>query len=168
MPFDATTGGAAANSFVTVDEANEYFALRPYSEAWTALTSSAPDVAKKQAALVTATRRIDEERFEGVKATTAQALKWPRVDVLDEDGVPYPSTAIPARVKEATFMCALEILKTDFLAENYLANYSYLSSGTVSFKLFSPGTSGKLPDSVKRLLRGLTRGFGSSIQIVRG
>lgn len=168
MPFDASIGGTGSTSYASVEEADAYFALRLYSTEWTALTSSPADVAKKQAALVTATRRIDEESFEGVKASTSQALKWPRYDVADEDGFPFASTALPAKLKEATFMCALEILKTDFLQENYLANYSYLQNSSVSFKQFQVGTSGKLPDSVTRLLRGLVKGFGGQIRLVRG
>ena len=48
MPLDATTGG---NSFVTVAEADAYFADSLYSDSWTSVSS-------KDAALVTATRYL--------------------------------------------------------------------------------------------------------------
>ena len=163
MALDATVSGAASNSFVTRAEANTYFGDRSYVAEWTAATDAAKD-----AALVTASRRVDEEQFVGGRTTLTQALQWPRHDTYTDDGVAYDSAAIPARVKEAVFMCALEILKTDFLQQNYLANYSFLQSGTVSFKQFQPGTSGRLPDAVQRLLRGLILGYGGSLRIVRG
>lgn len=162
MPFDASISGAGSNSFAAVEEADDYFSLRLYSTAWDVATPT------KQAALVTASRRISEELFGGDRATTTQALAWPRINAEDVDGNPIPPDIIPARVKEATFITALEILKTDFLQENYLANYSYLQTGVTSFKQFQPGTSGKLPEAAKRLLKGLLLGYGPTVRIVRG
>ena len=72
-----------------------------------------------------------------LKTESDQALKWPRVGVNDEDGIPFDSDAIPERVKQATYMAALELLKADYLAENYLQNYSFLSTGTMQFKQFT-------------------------------
>src|SRR5687768_15812728 len=120
MALVCTPGGASDNSYVTLADANTYFADRLNSTANGDWTNDSSGVARsdavKSAALVTATRRIDEEQFLGVKTTTTQSLKWPRVGVYDEDGIALSSSTIPTRVKEATYIAALELLKTDFLA----------------------------------------------------
>ncbi len=160
MALVATVSGASSNSYVTLAEAETYFGDRLGASDngnWNkdSAGTSRTD-ATKSAALVTATRRIDEEQFLGVKVSTTQALKWPRYDVNDEDGIPFydsSSPAIPERVKQATYLCALELLKTNFLDEDYLHNFEYFSTGTLQFKQFTQQSSGRLPSEVTRLLR---------------
>lgn len=157
MALVCTPGGASDNSYVTLADANTYFADRLNSTANGDWTNDSAGVARtdavKSAALITATLRIDEEMFLGEKSTTTQALKWPRTDVYDEDGIQFTTTTIPARVKQATYIAALELLKADYLAENYLQNYSFLSTGTMQFKQFTQQSAGRLPADAMRLLR---------------
>ncbi len=148
MALDATSGGESSNSYATRAEADAYFADRLYCSQWTGATN-----ANKDAALITATRRIDEETFLGSKVTATQALKWPRVDVYDEDGIPFDTESIPERIKQATYIAALELLKVDYLSEGYLDNFSFLSTGTFQMKQFSQRSSGRLPAEVTRLLQ---------------
>lgn len=159
MALTHTPGGAADNSYVTLAEAETYFADRVGASDngnWNkdASGNSRTD-AQKSTALVTATRRIDEERFFGTKTTGGQALKWPRTEVIDEDGEEYSSASIPRLVKEATYLTALELLRVDFLQENYLDNVDFMSTGTVQIKQFTQGSVGKLPAEARRLLRNL-------------
>jgi hypothetical protein len=148
MALDATVGGSTSNSYVTRAEADAYFADRLNATDFTGAST-----ANRDAALITATRRIDEEMFLGLKASTTQALKWPRVNVQDEDGYYFDSEAIPERVKQATFITALELLRADFLAENYMNNYEFLSTGNFQFKQFTQQSAGRLPSEATRLLR---------------
>lgn len=157
MALVATVGGTASNSYVTLAESETYFADRIGKDDngnWnkTSAGVSRTDAEKSQA-LVTATRRLDEEQFRGLKVSTTQALKWPRVDVYDEDGITFDSEAIPERVKEATFIVALELLRADFLAENYMNNYKSLSTGNFEFEQFTQQSAGRLPAEAVRLLR---------------
>jgi len=73
MALIATIGGSTSNSYVTLTEANDYFADRLNTAEWDAVGSET-----KEKALITATRRIDEEQFLGYKVSLTQALKWPR------------------------------------------------------------------------------------------
>lgn len=152
-----TPGGASDNSYVTLAEAEAYFANRLNSAVNGDWTNDSSGVARtdavKSAALITATLRIDEEMFMGLKASSTQALKWPRVNVTDEDGLYFDSDTIPQRVKQAVFICALELLKVDFISEDYLNNFSFFSAGTVQFKQFTQQSAGRLPAEVIRLLR---------------
>jgi Putative DnaT-like ssDNA binding protein len=157
MALVATVGGASSNSYVTLAEANAYFTDRIDSTTNGDWTNDDAGVARtdaaKSAALVTATRRIDEESFLGVKVSTTQALKWPRVSVYDEDGFPFATDSIPERVKQATYMVALELLRTDFIKENYLNNFSFLATGSIQMKQFTQQSAGRLPSEATRLLR---------------
>jgi hypothetical protein len=148
MALDATIGGSTSNSYCSLTEADAYFADRLNSSEWTSASQGT-----KEKALITATRRIDEEQFVGYKVSKDQALKWPRYNVLDEDGFFYFATdSIPERVKQAVFVTALELLRADFLAENYMGNFSYFSAGTVQIKQFTQQSAGRLPSDAVRLL----------------
>ena len=68
------TGRADANSYANVTDGDAFHAGHLYATAWTGATAD-----NKAAALVMAARVIDAEfQFNGVKASAAQALQWPR------------------------------------------------------------------------------------------
>lgn len=110
ITIDATVGGAAANSFVTAAEATAYLANRlNASTYWTDGTLD-----DEHRALIEATRELSMRPWVGRRATTTQALSWPRQWVTDIDSPNQyylSTTAIPQRVKDATCELALEFLK---------------------------------------------------------
>lgn len=156
-----TVSGATANSYVTRAEAESYLARRLNNANW----NSADDDTKDQA-LITATKRIDQESFQGYRVESTQALKWPRsvVQIPGEYGY-YATDAIPQPIKDAVCEYALELLSTDSLSESGLNNFKELTVGPISMVMNGPVSSGKLPDQVSRLLRGLVMSSGA--QIVR-
>jgi hypothetical protein len=87
----ATAGAANANSYLSVaaadDLADDY--LGPLN--WTAATTD-----NKGRALITATRYLDQLEWLGSRATTTQALAWPRSGAacgewsFDDDEIPPP------------------------------------------------------------------------------
>lgn len=92
------TGLTNATSYVSVSDAIAYFADSG-NQAW---VGKEGDPLLEQA-LVRATRYIDNEyrgRWLGVKASSAQALAWPRTQVIDGDG--YTVTGLPVAVIAAT------------------------------------------------------------------
>ena len=98
--IDATLKGASANSYVTLAEANAYFETTPNDTNWNNKNDD-----KKNRALITATRYINDFELYGKRCTLAQALKWPRKD-YKVDGVKIDCTFIPDEVKVATFELA--------------------------------------------------------------
>lgn len=98
LALDATVGGAAANSYATVEDADEALDYRVGAAAWSGLAAD-----DKIRALVTATRDLDTLEFIGVRATSTQALEWPRT------GTPYPADVVPAAIVMATVERALEL-----------------------------------------------------------
>src|SRR6516165_6200699 len=79
------SGKADANSYATVAECDAYHDGHLYADKWAAATQ-----AKKEAALVMATRLIDSQfQFNGFRAHSEQALQWPREKCPDPDkGLP--------------------------------------------------------------------------------
>lgn len=98
--IDATLGGASANSYVTLADADAYFETTPDSGTWTDKTND-----QKNRALISATRWIDALSFYGARCGTTQALKWPREDYT-VDGIDLACTLIPVGIEIATYELA--------------------------------------------------------------
>lgn len=128
LVLDATIGGVAANSYLTQADAIALVDGIPNALAW--INADATAGGAREQALVYATTLLDALRVQGVKTTFSQALLWPRGGVLDPDygsgsdaftgyvinmggefGQYLSMTDIPARVKKACVMLALEILR---------------------------------------------------------
>lgn len=163
MPLDATAGGMTANSYLTRAEAAAYFARRLRTSAW--VGASDPE---KDLALMTATARLDQEDFLGVKATREQALKWPRYDTCDRDGYWYDSDSVPRPVQDAACELALYLLETDGLRQSGLSNFAHIKLGPLDITPKQPQSSGALPAQVVRLLDHLLTSAPGMIRMLRG
>jgi hypothetical protein len=116
------TGKADANAYANAADGDAYHAGHLYATAWTAATTGL-----KEAALVMATRLIDAYiDFGGKKATSGQALQWPRAGCVNPDEPRGPvgltwfggsgcfeGTVVPAVVVAATCEMARELLISD-------------------------------------------------------
>jgi hypothetical protein len=98
--IDATLGGASANSYVTLADADAYFETTPDSTTWDDKTDD-----QKNRALISATRWIDSLSFYGKRCSETQALKWPRED-YKVDGIELACTLIPFGIEVATYELA--------------------------------------------------------------
>jgi len=123
MALVATIAGAASNSYLSLVEAQAYFAARLRSDAWGAASDG-----DKEKALLTACRRIEAHRLQVHRrpygfpydlpnaldrsadplapANPDQALSFPRQHDLDRSG----AFAIPDQVKQAQCEEALALL----------------------------------------------------------
>lgn len=110
------TGLANANSYASAADGDAYHDGHLYATSWTSATT-----ANKEKALVFASRVIDAQyRFNGVRATTTQALQWPRSDCPDPDAAPdatgvglFASDKLPTALVNATCEMARALLATD-------------------------------------------------------
>lgn len=93
------TGLTNSNAYVSVADADAYFADRG-NTTWAALSTAA-----KQGAIVRATQAVDSNSFRGTKASSTQALAWPRTDAYSDDGFAF--LLVPVPVKYATYEGAL-------------------------------------------------------------
>lgn len=97
------------NSYVTIAEADEYFAGKLYADEW-----HNTDDTTKEKALKEACRRINRLAFKGEKADEAQLLAFPRkMPMFNRIGVIgfVTDTGIPEEVKTAQCEEALALLK---------------------------------------------------------
>lgn len=96
------------NSYVTLVEAEAYFAQRLSSEAWVEASS-----ANKEAALVTATNVLDNMRWNGVAVSDSQLLCFPRdISYFDARlGRHITVSDTPKRIKDAQIELALHLLE---------------------------------------------------------
>ena len=86
-----------ANSYQTLQEADNYFATRLYADVWSAASSSI-----KEQALIWAARILDTNiEWDGVRQTETQALEWPRMNVTDRNRWIIRINVIPKQVKWA-------------------------------------------------------------------
>ena len=96
------SGNPDANSYVSLEEATEYFAWLGNDE-WDN---------SDETILARATQAIDlayGSRVKSTKLTADQGLAWPRVEFEDGDGFVRSSTAIPAELKKAVFEAAFQM-----------------------------------------------------------
>jgi hypothetical protein len=159
----ATPGAADANSYATVEESDAYHEALLYASDWTNATT-----ATKEAALVCATRLLDEQcEWRGTKATNGQALRWPRGGVYDVDGVGIDNDVIPPNLKRATAELARHLIKSDRLQvrDDARGGLQSVSAGPVSVTFDKVDRISLLPESVLSLLRPLTTGSAGSLAV---
>ncbi len=160
--IDATLGGANSNSYVTLDESNEYFEARLHVQVWT--DSNDDD---KNRALVMACRRLGYEKYYGDRETAAQKLAFPRVGLGYLDGIFLDST-IPYQLSEAQMELALHMLSTDMSQKGVdTSNMKSVKVGSISVdyqidNFDNVSTSyDELPIFVSSLLEDLSRTVSS-------
>lgn len=100
------TGIADANSYVSADDADTFFANRG-DTAWTGTDD------QKAAALIRGCQYLETLRYKGVKAEQTNELKWPRDGVQDEDGYDIDTTEIPKGIINAQLVLAKQALAND-------------------------------------------------------
>lgn len=163
MAIDTTPGSPTADSYVSVAEADAYWAKRPGND-WAVAAASA-----REGALVRATGYIDATYdWHGVRSTAAQSLDWPRYDVM-LDGYPVDSATIPAKVKDAVCEMALKALAGDVAADVSPQQVVEQTVGPITRKFAASERNGgqKQYPYVDALLRGLVSGGSGQIRLVR-
>lgn len=129
----ASPGAANANTYCSLDDAEIYFdEHRIHSGTWKAATDD-----DKESALAWATRLLDEKcDWNGRKATTAQALRWPRAYAYNRDGEQIPTGAIPVWLAHATAEFAMFLLAEDRTIgpDRSIAGIERIRVGPISLK----------------------------------
>jgi hypothetical protein len=120
------------NSYVTAVDADLYFETRIDSANWNSSTDS-----NKDAALVTATRIIDNNAWIGNAVSSTQALGFPRKNAIYYDyrlglQVTIGDSVIPDLVKNAVYEQALHLINNEDLLEGITQNFETISVGSIS------------------------------------
>lgn len=173
----ATVGDATANSYVTVAEFATWADERQPATSHTSATAD-----ERIRALISATRRIDQEDFKGVRVAGTQVLQWPRYGVpmpdlpysvlsgaMFTESTWYPTDEIPDRVKRAQMELAYQILAGNASPDNTgLEGFTNVKVGALDVTPNHGRKAGVLPESVKREIRPLLKGGEFGVKLVRG
>lgn len=165
MIVEDGTGKIDADSYVTVEFADDYFSARGVSE-WADLKTE-----KKEQALIKATEFVDNiYQWYGKKEFEHQSLRFPRVDIRDYEGAEI--RGIPLCLKQA--ICDASLISTSgelFETAEQNGDVTSETITTLSFTYSKQGsrstTSTTLYDSINTKLRGLFRD-ASKNKIVTG
>lgn len=165
LAIDSTIGGASANSYVELADAETYHDSRLNSDAWSRANED-----NQTRALLMAANRLQDENWLGNRVTTAQRLAWPRINAAKVDPVGavfgyqgygysyhftevYKTDEIPQPVKDAQCELALAYL------EGYPGTVvTELKADGVAVEMEHPALPGGLPPRVMRLIAGLIGG----------
>lgn len=173
ITIDATVGGASANSYLTLADAQALIDGMVENDDVTAWASATDD--QKNRALYSATQRLDRERFLGARATDTQALQWPRTGVRKPDtyintyavGFPFrittdyfTDTEIPDQVKQAQVVLAVYLNNNkDGMGLSGLEDYKSVSIGSLSVTTAGASSTAtgadRVPPIFERYLTGL-------------
>ena len=185
ISLDATVGGASANTYVTLSDANsivEGLIVDDDVQAWEA-GSTSDDYRNR--ALYTAAQRIDRERFLGARVADTQALQWPRSGVRKPDtytnlyGLSFPNrlvadyytdTEIPDRVKKAQVVLAVYLNNNrNGLELSGLEDFAAVSVGNINVtpRFFGAVGIDRIPPIVDHYLMGIRIGGRANLSIKR-
>ncbi len=141
--IDATAGGADANSYITIADADAYFATHLYSDDWEGTTP-------KCQSLQMATRLLDQwfEWF-GVIATDEQRLGMPRIGLTDAFGRLLPADEIPEDIAIATAELGKALIAKNLTADSDTETQGVkrVKAGSVEVE-FRSVTAKAIPDAV--------------------
>lgn len=163
MALDATVGGVDSNSYIDVDTADLYHEVRLHNDEWFDAS-----IEKREAALQWATNILDTLDWKGSKATTEQALAWPRSEVYDQSGTLLDSASIPKFLIHALSEYAWELMKGDRLVDSDTKGIKEVQAGEVRVKFDKHDRQTKTPIYVMRLLQPyLHSSFGNFVKVER-
>lgn len=183
VTIDATAGGANANSYITLTEANTFVEAMISSTDVVQWTTGTDDTRNR--ALAAAAERLDRERFLGARATDTQARQWPRTGVRKPDtyvntystGFPfrisddyYTDTEIPDQIKRAQIELAVYLKNnTDGISLSGLNDFKNIKVGSIDITPDKSGAVGAdhVPPMFERYLTGLRISGPGNIAIKR-
>lgn len=166
MALNATVGSTTANSYVTLEEANTYFADRVHADKWDAFVD-------KEALLITSSQMLDWYfKWKGVKVNDAQSMKWPRMGAIRRDGSVIDDTIIPPEVKVAVYELALSSIEADRTDDFSLFGLEQVKAGSLMVKASgSQKTSTAkeaIPEKVSKILSDLyVKGSFNVVRLMR-
>ena len=183
ITLDATVGGANANTYITLADANSFIEGLVLSDDAAAWDGSSND--NKNRALFTAAQRIDREKFLGAKVSDTQARQWPRSGVRVPDqytnlyGLSFPNrimadyytdTEIPQEVKDAQIELAVYLNNNkDGIGLSGLEDFAAMSIGNINVTPNFYGRTGidRIPPIIDQYLIGLRIGGSANLTIKR-
>jgi hypothetical protein len=159
------SGRPDANGYAVVAEADAYWQDRD-NAVWAGATTAA-----KEAGLIQATQFLDAGfAWRGSRIDRDQALDWPRIGAVDDEGLERDSNSVPTEIKQATFELALQALSGALLpAESRGGLIDRVKAGSVEVEFAERAPAGRTYEFVERIIDGLTEGSarGATVELFR-
>lgn len=152
VTLDTTVGGIAANSYVSLNEAEAFieshFISTDVVNKWKVMSSD-----KKSSVLIRAAELLDRYvSWTGEAYSVGQALSWSRAYAYDRDGRLISNSSIPAFLKSLQLETAFWLIQQDgSLPESTAGELDSLKVGPIDISFNQDGASDKtkfLPLSV--------------------
>ena len=164
MALVPTPGATSADSYASLAEAQAYMDSLAFAVEWTAATQ-----AQQEGALRAACRKLDLLTWRGIKATSAQALAWPRYNVTTRDGYWIDSATVPAFLKNAQSELALRELQEDRASDPALGQPTRVKAGPVEVEMGQGArrSPAMLPSLVQQMVAAYLTTSGGGVKLVR-
>lgn len=136
-------------SYLSVSDADDFLnADLGLNAIWAAASTD-----DKGRALVSATRWIDQQTWQGEKVSDAQALDWPRTGVTVE-GNEVSSASVPQDILDGCATLAALLIQSSTIATSSStgSNIKRVLAGSAEVEFFRPTTGSRFPDLVMRYL----------------
>ena len=149
---DGTGTNAAANSYVSVEDADDIITTNIHiSDSWDALT-----VSQKERLLVWASRYLDTQtRWKGYKTVDDSPLRWPRQGVCDRDDIEIDANTIPNQLKVATAEMARYLIDVDRSVERDTDGLERVKADVVEIEFLAGYRLPQVPSHIQYLVQGL-------------
>lgn len=157
------TGLAAADSYISLTDADTYFTNHGSPAVWTGASDP-----QQEAALRFATAWLDGQyTWVGLVKTSTQALAWPRIGGYDSEGRAVDEASVPRRVKEAVCEVALAHLGSALnaaLERGGAVKREQVGAIAVEYMDWAPSEA--VMPFVSRLVKGLTASGSASVVMI--
>lgn len=167
VTFQPDPSLAGFNSFVSVADADDYFAKRLHDTAWTTATTG-----NKESALMWATLQLNTLTWRGARTSGTQLLSFPRVGLSYSESADYrgmseiydvgmggytviqvPSTTVPTEIKNATAELGLWLMSSDTTAPTGLEGFKSLKVDTIAIEVLAKDRPSWFSDAVYNLCK---------------
>lgn len=155
--LDANPSSSTMNSYVSLAEADDYFAGNFSAMArWEELTESQKNAALRQATLI-----LDNLAYAGYKTVSTQPLQHPRKSVVDREGYAYDENVVITKVKYATCELAYWIANEEnrLFDDTELEQFKSINMGPINATKDDGYEASDLPGAVKDMLEAVSPGF---------
>jgi len=151
------TGITDANSYISVEEADNYFTDINPQEIWFTKNTQ-----QRERVLMNGTQFIDNQySYIGTKASETQGLQWPREDAIDNNG--YEVTGVPKNIKQATCEAALRAFDSTLYTDTDTNGATKLTKVDVIEVEYFEGTTSTNPYTIiDQLLFGAGLAIGNT------
>lgn len=132
------TIGLTGNSYATIATADTYLGDAARALAWSGLSTS-----EKARALISATRLLDKQCWQGVKtnASPTQTMQWPRTGVMRADGTTVDPATVPLEIIDGMIELAFDLSQDTSLegSSSTASNIRRAKAGSAEVEFFRPG-----------------------------